>query len=132
MERNCEVDSELKQVMKAVKKQAAILEKNLKWFLLTFKDLRMEGGLLYYEKRLVISKDLRHPSLDRLHKRHPGRDAMLAWVADIFLQNLGENWKHSTWYRQHPVGKEEDETGQIEQCVQEEEGKSNTGVRWYD
>ena len=65
-----------------------VLSKRNKLFMPMFKDLRVDGGLLYYENRLVIPTDMRQAILNSLHSGHPGRDAMIASVDEVWWPQI--------------------------------------------
>ena len=89
LQANYEADGALQEVIRAVKfKNRKILRKENKRFGEVFDDLRVEGGLLFYDERLVIPRDLRHAIMNSLHLGHPGRDAMLSAVSDIWWPEL--------------------------------------------
>ena len=54
-----------------------------------FKDFSLdENDFIYVDERLVIPEELRRPIFRSLHWGHPGRDAMLQAVADIWWPQI--------------------------------------------
>ena len=47
-----------------------------------------ENNFIYVDERLVIPEELRRPIYRSLHWGHPGRDAMLQAIADIWWPQI--------------------------------------------
>ena len=78
-------DSSLQTVRDAIKRRDINkLTKANKLFAPVFKDLRVDGELVFLENRLVIPRDMRQAVLNSIHKRHPGRDTILEAVEEVW------------------------------------------------
>ena len=93
LEANLEADKELQIVKEAVitGKRQLLDKKGLKRYHQLFDQLRVEGKMLFLDKRVIMPQDLRHALINAIHKGHPGRDAMLAsadefWWPEIHRQ----------------------------------------------
>ena len=59
-----------------------------KLFAPVFKDLRVDGGLLLNENRLVNPTDMQQAILNSLHSGHPGRDGMIASMDEVWWPQI--------------------------------------------
>ena len=86
---NYAADKSIENLRFAIKKRDQNkLSRENKLFKPVFKDLRIDGELVFFENRLLIPKDLRIAVINSLHKGHPGRDAMLASVDEVWLPQI--------------------------------------------
>ena len=82
---NYQSDSGLQIVREAVlRRDVNCLRKENKLFKPVFKDLRVDRELVFFENRLVIPRDMRQAVLNSIHRGHPGRDAMLGSVEEVW------------------------------------------------
>ena len=86
---NYQSDSGLQNVREAVlRRDVNFLRKENKLFKPVFKDLRVDRELVFFENRLVISRDMRQAVLNIIHSGHPGRDAMLGSVDEVWWPQI--------------------------------------------
>ena len=51
-------------------------------------DLRVDRELVFFENRLVMPRDMRQAVLNSIHSGHPGRDAMLGSVDEVWWPQI--------------------------------------------
>ena len=86
---NYQSDSGLQNVREAVlRRDVNFLRKKNKLFKPVFKDLRVDRELVFFENRLVIPRDMRQAVLNSIHSGHPGRDAVLGSVDEIWWPQI--------------------------------------------
>ena len=86
---NYQSDSGFQNVREAVlRRDVNFLRKENKLFKPVFNDLRVDRELVFFENRLVISRDLRQAVLNSIHSGHPGRDAVLGSVDEVWWPQI--------------------------------------------
>ena len=87
---NYQSDSGLQNVREAVlRRDVNFRRKENKLFKPVFKYLRVDRELVFFENRLVvIPRDMRQAVLNSIHSGHPGRDAMLGSVDEVWWPQI--------------------------------------------
>ena len=86
---NYQSDSGLQNVREAVlRRDVNVLRKENKLFNPVFKDLTVDRELVFFENRLVLPRDMRQAVLNSIHSGHPGRDAMLGSVDEVWWPQI--------------------------------------------